>query len=326
MSTSDIYKITPPESTMPVLSAAPPPKFLAMLPTQAQSPLAVVPGDLTPNYSPVIGPGGSTGGGWPFQDFNMMNDPEGNMAALPAIFVDGTGGPAGDPDAYLPNTNDFAAAGYGNGGAGTSAAQGINMVLDTPSYIAGATDLNNNNLVGAYAVGFATLTQESAEMPWTEIVADASPNIGKGVAELAGSSGVLCGGALALGNASLQIAAKVIAITTVVAPEVAPVVSAYEAAQLFVAGAAIINKCGLAIFGPSIDPDEAYVLGLIYNNMFKGYEHRPTGGVGVDGGDGIKGFQGGGAPFVNVTAGMGVNYLTSACDGQTGTTIALHNL
>lgn len=311
MSTTDSYQIASTTGTT-----------TSLLQTAPSVTVPALKEGVTPNYSTVIGSGGSTGGGWPFQDFNMMNDPEGNMAALPAIYIDGTGGPAGDPEAFQPNTNDEALAGYANVGANWTAADGVNLDLSDSSYIQAATDLNNSNVTAAYAVGFAQLTDDAGLIPWTKIVGDATPNIGKGVAELAGSSGLLCGAAVALGNASLQIAGRVIAMTAAVAPEGLVPVTAFEGAQLFVATAGIINKCGLAAFGPSMDSDEAYVLGLIYDNDFKGYEHRP-GGPGVDGGDALHAFSPGTGSAPTLKAPAGVNFLTSAYDGQTGTAIVL---
>lgn len=58
-------------------------------------------GRATPDYSPVVGTEGSTGSGWPFSDYNIMNDPEGTPASLPPIYdTDGTGGQGGDPFAF----------------------------------------------------------------------------------------------------------------------------------------------------------------------------------------------------------------------------------
>lgn len=327
MATSDIYQISSTDGTTSAMfSASPPPTFLAMLPTQPTSPTPMVLDHVTPGYSPVIGPGGSTGSGWPFGDYNMMNDPEGNLAVLPAIVLDGAGGPAGDPFAFVPSFDDNAAAGYANVGAGMTGSQGISLVVNDPGYQAAAVELNASDLAAADADGIQLLAQDAASIAWNSLSEGPPyPDIMHGFAELLTSAGVLVSAAAATAGSCAYSALKNI-LTSPSNPEVKGGMTAFAAVQCGIASAVALGKAMQSLGNGPMDADENAAASLMYRSVFMDLKsYSPSGGVGVDGGDGLKAISGGSAKSFDATLGGTMNYLTSTYDTASGTVHVLHS-
>lgn len=325
MTTQDTFQIasTGGTTTSLLAAAAPPMSFLSMLPPAPQAVLGS--GHATAGYSPVIGSGGSpSGGGWPFQDFNIMNDPEGNLSALPAIYWQGTGGPAGDPEAFLPNTDDYAAAGYADAGAGMNVNDCILNELGSASYQAGATQLNDSNLHGAEQVALASLTEDAAQLNWSSIANDPNVDIATGAKELLESKGNICSAAVA-GAAGCMVVGVQQVLQGPSNPEVKSGEIAYKGAQCILASSSAIGQCLSMPADHPLDANENFFLGTLYRSVYVGLSGLMTtgGGGGVDGGD-ARVAIGGSAKSFDATLGGRLNYLTESYNSTTGGINVLH--
>lgn len=260
MTISEHYQIdTVANETTSLLAVAP---ISVTIPTLSAPP--AVPAGATAAYSPVVGPGGSTGGSWPFGDYNVMNSPEGNMAALPPLFWNGSGGQGGDPFALAPGADDNAMAGYANTGAGYTGLQACQAAQGSALYQAVGTQLNDNNAPAACTIGLNQLAQVSTEINWGALTVNgvaANVDIKKGATEILQSQGAICGYATAGAAAAIYTAAREFAQGNLGAGTFFGI--AAGAASLWALG-----SCAQVSYSQGQDPNEVAFLGTVYRAIY----------------------------------------------------------
>ena len=321
MTTSDTFQIASTGGTTTSLFRAPPILTVPSLPS-------AIPSGITPGYSTVIGSGGTTGSGWPFSDYNIMNDPEGDLAALPALYYQGAGGQGGDEAAFQPGFNDSAMAGYENVGAGMTGNDTVQVALNDPNYIEGATQLNNSNLAGADAIAIQVLAQDSTGIDWNQISQTQNGDLLKGATELLKSAGTVCS-ATAAGAANCMVAGLQ-SLSAGGNAEVTTGITAFRGAQCVLGSAVALGECLSRVGNGPMDADENYFLGTMYRSILVGAQafQFTGGGGGVDGGDALGSGKlsaiGGSAITFDATLGGKLNYLTDSYNATTGTVNHLH--